>query len=67
MSDFLNFAVVAGAVITGLGLAMSLEWLALNGLLRLMPSRYEHINSSSAQLQPALAKTVVSTVHLFPR
>jgi len=67
MSDFLNFALVAGAVITGLGLAMTLEWLALNGLLRLMPSRYERLNSSSKQLQPTFTKAVVSTVHLFPR
>jgi hypothetical protein len=67
MSDFLDFAVVTGAVIAGLGLAMSLEWLALNGLLRLMPSRHERINLNSAPSHPARTKALVSTLYLFPR
>ena len=67
MSDFLDFAVVTGAVITGLGLAMSLEWLALNGLLRLMPSRHQHPSPSGPLSRPAGSKTWISTIHLFPR
>ena len=67
MSDFLDFAVVTGAVITGLALAMTLEWLTLNGLLRLMPSRHEPTHSSRTLSQPPAAKAVFSTVHLFPR
>jgi hypothetical protein len=46
MSDFLGFAEVTGAIIAAMGLAMCLEWLTLNGLLRLMPSRPEHPASS---------------------
>jgi hypothetical protein len=65
MSDFLDFAVVAGAVITGLGLAMTLEWLTLNGLLRLMPSRHERADSTFPST--GSTKVAVSTVHLFPR
>lgn len=38
MNNFIAFLEVTGAILAGLGLAMSLEWLTLNGLLRLMPS-----------------------------
>jgi hypothetical protein len=65
MSDFIDFAVVTGAVITGMGLAMSLEWLTLNGLLHLMPSRRERTNSSNGPADST--KSLVSTIHLFPR
>jgi hypothetical protein len=40
MDDFIGFIEVAGAITAAMGLAMSLEWLALNGLLRLMPARH---------------------------
>ena len=39
MSDLIGFLEVIGAILASLGLAMSLEWLTLNGLLHLMPSR----------------------------
>lgn len=39
MNNFIDFIEVAVAVIGAMGLAMSLEWLALNALLRLMPAR----------------------------
>jgi hypothetical protein len=41
MGDFTAFVEIAGAILTGLGLAMSLEWLTLNWLLRLMPAAHE--------------------------
>ncbi len=65
MSDFLDFAVVTGAMITGLGLAMTLEWLTLNGVLRLMPSRHERNNSGDGPTDST--KSLISTIHLFPR
>jgi hypothetical protein len=37
MDNWKGFLEAAAAIITGLGLAMSLEWLALSGLMRLMP------------------------------
>jgi hypothetical protein len=39
MEAFIGFAEVAGTIIAALGLAICLEWLALSGLLRLMPHR----------------------------
>ena len=41
MRDFTAFVEIAGAILTGLGLAMSLEWLTLNWLLRLMPAAHQ--------------------------
>ena len=40
MDDFIAFIEVSGAIAAAMGLAMSLEWLALNGLFRLMPARH---------------------------
>lgn len=42
MNNFTDFIEVAGAVIGATGLAISLEWLSLNALLRLMPAREKH-------------------------
>ncbi|MGD0965121.1 MAG: hypothetical protein ABSA57_14615 [Candidatus Acidiferrales bacterium] len=39
MDNFIAFAEVAAAIIATMGLAMWLEWLALNGLLHLMPGQ----------------------------
>lgn len=48
MSDFIGFLEIIGAVLASLGLAMSLEWLTLNTLLRLMPSG-SHAKSRGAR------------------
>ena len=37
MESTLAFAEIAGAIIGAIGLALGLEWLTLNGLIRLMP------------------------------
>jgi hypothetical protein len=39
MENFIEFAGIASAIVASMGLAMGLEWLTLNGLLRLMPRR----------------------------
>ena len=39
MDAFIDFLELSVAIIAAMGLAMSLEWVALNGLLRIMPSR----------------------------
>jgi hypothetical protein len=39
MENFIEFAGIASAIVVSMGLAMGLEWLTLNGLLRLMPGR----------------------------
>lgn len=41
MDNFIGFAEITSAIIAAMGLAMCLEWFALNGLMRLMPSRRE--------------------------
>lgn len=42
MNGFIEYAAFAGAIIASIGLALGLEWLGLNGLFRLMPSRAQH-------------------------
>ncbi len=39
MGNFIEFAGIASAIVVSMGLAMGLERLTLNGLLRLMPGR----------------------------
>lgn len=39
MEGLLDFAAVGGAIIASLGIALSLEWFALNALMKLMPAR----------------------------
>jgi hypothetical protein len=67
MSSFIDFVVVTGAVITGLALAMSLEWLTLNGLLRLMPGRPDRVVVNSKVIGTTSQNASASTIHLFPR
>jgi hypothetical protein len=43
MDDLIAFTEIAGAIIVAMGLAMSLEWLALNVVLRLMPARHVRV------------------------
>ena len=47
MDNILEFAEVASAIIGAMGLAMCLEWLALNGLMNLMP-RHDGARSAPA-------------------
>lgn len=37
MNGFIAFAEIAGAILASMGLALSLEWCALNGLMHLLP------------------------------
>lgn len=37
MTDFLQFAEIAGAVLVAIGLALGLEWFTLNRLMHMMP------------------------------
>jgi hypothetical protein len=39
MVSFIAFAEVTGAILAAFALAVGLEWLGLNGLIRLMPAR----------------------------
>ncbi|MGH9748011.1 MAG: hypothetical protein ACRD59_18100 [Candidatus Acidiferrales bacterium] len=39
MEALLDFAGVSAAIVVSLGIALSLEWFALSGLLKMMPPR----------------------------
>jgi hypothetical protein len=39
MEAMFDFAVVGGAVVLSLGMALSLEWFALNTLMKMMPKQ----------------------------
>lgn len=39
MNGFLEYAAIAAAVIASIGLALGLEWIALNGMFHVMPGR----------------------------
>ena len=41
MDNFIAFAEVTGAILAATGLAMCLQWLTLDAVLHLMPSRLE--------------------------
>ena len=69
-NHILQFAEVASAIIAAMGLAMCLEWLTLNGLLRLMPKHVATSGTSSgerklARLHGSAAKGI-SGLSLFP-
>jgi hypothetical protein len=39
MEALVDFAAIGGAVVFSLGVALSLEWFALNTLMKMMPAR----------------------------
>jgi len=41
MDALIDFAVVGGAVVFSLGMALSLEWFALNTLMKMMPKQQQ--------------------------
>ena len=55
MEALLDFAAVSGAVVLSLGIALSLEWFALNGLLEMMPPR-QPIAASAAERDVATSE-----------
>lgn len=38
MTGFIAFTEVTGAILASLGIALAIEWLGLNGLMRLFPA-----------------------------
>ena len=40
MENFIAFAEITSAIIAAIGLALGLEWLSLNWLMRMMPQRH---------------------------
>jgi hypothetical protein len=59
MEAMIDFAVVGGAVVFSLGVALSLEWFALNTLMKMMPvqqsvAAVEELGSNEPAAGPAL-------------
>ena len=59
MEAMFDFAVVGGAVVFSLGMALSLEWFALNTLMKMMPKQQplmavDEVESGELAVGPAL-------------
>ena len=53
MDNFIAFTEVTAAILAAMGLAMCLQWLTLNAVLRLLPSRLEQKANSLQKHRPA--------------
>lgn len=52
MESTIGIAEVAGAIIGAIGLALGLEWLTLNSLMRLMPRQDDQTHDGKAPRRP---------------
>ena len=52
MGSTIGFAEIAGAIIGAIGLALALEYVALNTLMRLMPRNQDQIHGQKALRRP---------------
>jgi len=60
MEALVDFAAIGGAVVFSLGVALSLEWFALNTLMKMMPARQPVMVAEEATSEkPAAAPTLV--------
>ena len=60
MEALMDFAAVSGAIVFSLGVALSLEWFALNTLMKMMPARQPAIVTEQVALDtPAAGATIV--------
>jgi hypothetical protein len=53
MEGLIDFAAVGGAIVVSLGIALSLEWFALNALMKMMPARQTSVDSEAAAEEQA--------------
>jgi len=51
MISFMSFAEIVGAVLAAFALAVGLEWMGLEGLIRLMPTRRDSSAGQSHQVR----------------
>ena len=60
MEALIDFAAVSGAIVFSLGVALSLEWFALNTLMRMMPVQQPAMLAEEVALdKPAAGPTLV--------
>jgi hypothetical protein len=53
MEGLVDFAAVGGAIVVSLGIALSLEWFALNAVMKMMPARQTSVDSEAAVAEQA--------------
>lgn len=53
MEGLIDFTAVAGAIVASLGIALSLEWFALNALMKMMPAQRTSVDTEAATDEPA--------------
>lgn len=60
MEVLIDFAAVGGAVVFSLGVALGLEWFALNTLMKMMPAKQPAMVAEEVTLdKPAAGPTLV--------
>jgi hypothetical protein len=60
MEALVDFAAIGGAVVFSLGVALSLEWFALNTLMKMMPARQPAMVADETESDtPAAGPTLV--------
>ena len=55
MEALMDFAAVSGAIVFSLGVALSLEWFALNTLMKMMPARQPVMVAGEATCEKSAA------------
>ena len=62
MEALIDFAAVSGAIVFSLGVALSLEWFALNTLMKMMPVQQPAMAAEEDTFEkPAAGPTLVPT------
>jgi hypothetical protein len=61
MEAVIDFAAVGGAIVLSLGIALSLEWFALNTLIKLMPRQAPILAAEPDALPAARPELVAPT------
>jgi hypothetical protein len=61
MEALIDFAAVGGAIVVSLGIALSLEWFALNALMKMMPAQQTNSAEPAAEEQAQTGLTLVAT------
>jgi hypothetical protein len=59
MEALIDFAAVSGAIVFSLGVALSLEWFALNTLMKMMPARQPAMAEEATSDKPTAGPTLV--------
>jgi len=65
MEALIDFAAVSGAIVLSLGIALSLEWFALNTLMKMMPAERPVAAAEAITAEDAVAEGELGTATYF--